>query len=159
MSIYKIAVIAGDGIGQEVIPAGRAALQAATKGSSVTLEFTDLPWGCDYYVRQGRMMDADGFERLARFDAIYLGAIGSPAVPDHIAVWDLLLPLRQRFQQYVNLLPFVAAAVPLGFELQGLYRLRRGWPTSRQKSWQISWISCPSASWWPNCGRGNRWSM
>ena len=105
MSIYKIAVIAGDGIGQEVIPAGRAALQAATKGSSVTLEFTDLPWGCDYYVRQGRMMDADGFERLARFDAIYLGAIGSPAVPDHIAVWDLLLPLRQRFQQYVNLRP------------------------------------------------------
>src|SRR5437660_9021257 len=51
------------------------------------------------------MMDADGFERLARFDAIYLGAIGSPSVPDHIAVWDLLLPLRQRFQQYVNLRP------------------------------------------------------
>ncbi len=98
-------MIAGDGIGQEVIPAGKAALAAATRGSSVVLEFTDLPWGCDYYVRQGRMMDADGFERLARFDAIYLGAIGSPAVPDHIAVWDLLLPLRQRFQQYVNLRP------------------------------------------------------
>ena len=105
MPTYKVAVIAGDGIGQEVIPAGKAALAAATRASSVMLEFTDLPWGCDYYVRQGRMMDADGFERLARFDAIYLGAIGSPAVPDHIAVWDLLLPLRQRFQQYVNLRP------------------------------------------------------
>ncbi len=102
---YTIAVIAGDGIGKEVIPAGKAALEAATRGSSVSLEFTDLPWGCDYYLSHGRMMDADGFERLARFDSIYLGAIGSPAVPDHIAVWDLLLPLRQRFQQYVNLRP------------------------------------------------------
>lgn len=103
--VYKIAVIAGDGIGKEVIPAGKEALTSATRSSGVSLEFTDLPWGCDYYSSHGRMMDADGFERLARFDAIYLGAIGSPAVPDHIAVWDLLLPLRQRFQQYVNLRP------------------------------------------------------
>jgi len=102
---YKIAVIAGDGIGGEVIPAGLAALEAATKGSGVSLAFTDLPWGCDYYLKHGRMMDEDGFERAATFDAIYLGAIGSPKVPDHIAVWDLLLPLRQRFQQYVNLRP------------------------------------------------------
>ena len=102
---YRIAVIAGDGIGREVIPAGIAALEAATRGSSVSLSFTDLPWGCDYYLKHGRMMDEDGFERAASFDAIYLGAIGSPAVPDHIAVWDLLLPLRQRFQQYVNLRP------------------------------------------------------
>ena len=58
------------------------------------------------------MMDADGFERAGAFDAIYLGAIGSPAVPDHIAVWDLLLPLRQRFQQYVNLRPDASAARP-----------------------------------------------
>jgi tartrate dehydrogenase/decarboxylase/D-malate dehydrogenase len=105
MSTYRIAVIAGDGIGQEVIPAGIAALERAARGSAVALEFTDLPWGCDYYLRHGRMMDADGFERLAKFDAIYLGAIGDPKVPDHIAVWDLLLPLRQRFQQYVNLRP------------------------------------------------------
>jgi tartrate dehydrogenase/decarboxylase/D-malate dehydrogenase len=101
----RIAVIAGDGIGKEVIPPGIAALEAATKGSGMSLSFTDLPWSCDYYVKHGRMMDPDGFERLATFDAIYLGAIGSPAVPDHIAVWDLLLPLRQRFQQYVNLRP------------------------------------------------------
>ena len=102
---HNIAVIAGDGIGKEVIPAGIAALERAVRGSGVSLTFTDLPWGCDYYLRQGRMMDADGFERLATFDAIYLGAIGDPKVADHIAVWDLLLPLRQRFQQYVNLRP------------------------------------------------------
>jgi tartrate dehydrogenase/decarboxylase/D-malate dehydrogenase len=102
---HRIAVIAGDGIGKEVVPAGLAAIEAATRGTGVSLALTDLPWGCDYYTRHGRMMDADGFERLAGFDAIYLGAIGSPAVADHIAVWDLLLPLRQRFQQYVNLRP------------------------------------------------------
>ena len=102
---YQIGVIAGDGIGREVIPAGLAALEGATKGTGVSLAFTDLPWGCDYYLKHGRMMDEDGFDRAASFDAIYLGAIGSPSVPDHIAVWDLLLPLRQRFQQYVNLRP------------------------------------------------------
>jgi tartrate dehydrogenase/decarboxylase/D-malate dehydrogenase len=105
MPTHRIAVIAGDGIGKEVIPAGIAALEKAARAAGVPLEFTDLPWGCDYYTRHGRMMDEDGFERLARFDAIYLGAIGDPKVPDHVAVWDLLLPLRQRFQQYVNLRP------------------------------------------------------
>src|SRR5215510_4200762 len=102
---YKIAVIAGDGIGKEVVPAGLAAIDKATRSGGVTLQLTDLPWGCDYYTRYKKMMDEDGFDRLATFDAIYLGAIGSPTVPDHIAVWDLLLPLRQRFQQYVNLRP------------------------------------------------------
>lgn len=102
---HRIAIIAGDGIGKEVIPAGLAAIEAATGGTGVSIEWTELPWGCDYYLSHGRMMDADGFDRAAAFDAIYLGAIGSPAVPDHIAVWDLLLPLRQRFQQYVNLRP------------------------------------------------------
>jgi len=102
---HSIAIIAGDGIGKEVIPAGLATIDAATRGTGISLEFTELAWGCDYYLKHGRMMDADGFEQAAKFDAIYLGAIGSPAVPDHIAVWDLLLPLRQRFQQYVNLRP------------------------------------------------------
>jgi tartrate dehydrogenase/decarboxylase/D-malate dehydrogenase len=102
---HKIAIIAGDGIGKEVIPAGLAAIERATRGSAVSLQLKELPWGCDYYISHKKMMDEDGFEHLAGFDAIYLGAIGSPAVPDHIAVWDLLLPLRQRFQQYVNLRP------------------------------------------------------
>jgi tartrate dehydrogenase/decarboxylase/D-malate dehydrogenase len=104
MNSFRVAVIAGDGIGREVIPAGIAAIEAATKGGA-SLTFDHLPWGCDYYVAHGRMMDADGFDRLAKYDAIYLGAIGDPRVPDHIAVWDLLLPLRQRFEQYVNLRP------------------------------------------------------
>ena len=102
---YNIAIIAGDGIGKEVVPAGLAAIEAATRNSAITVNWTELPWGCDYYLAKGRMMDEDGFERAATFDAIYLGAIGSPKVPDHIAVWELLLPLRQRFQQYVNLRP------------------------------------------------------
>jgi tartrate dehydrogenase/decarboxylase/D-malate dehydrogenase len=102
---HKIAILAGDGIGKEVIPAGVAAIEAAAKLTGVSIAWTELPWGCDYYLRHGRMMDENGFERAATFDAIYLGAIGSPQVPDHIAVWELLLPLRQRFQQYVNLRP------------------------------------------------------
>ena len=105
MSSFRIAVIPGDGIGQEVIPAGLAAIEAATRGGADALTFKRLPWGADFYVANGRMMDADGFDQLATFDAIYLGAIGDPRVPDHIAVWDLLLPLRQRFEQYVNLRP------------------------------------------------------
>jgi len=64
-----------------------------------------LPWGCEYYLKHHRMMDEDGFERLAAFDAIYLGAIGAPGVADHVSVWELILPLRQRFDQYVNLRP------------------------------------------------------
>jgi tartrate dehydrogenase/decarboxylase/D-malate dehydrogenase len=101
----KIAVIAGDGIGKEVIPAGIAAIEAAAKKSNLSLTFTELGWGCEYYLKHGRMMDEDGFDKAAKYDAIYLGAIGDPRVLDHIAVWELLLPLRQRFQQYVNLRP------------------------------------------------------
>jgi tartrate dehydrogenase/decarboxylase / D-malate dehydrogenase len=102
---FRIAVIAGDGIGREVIPVGIAAIQAAARGTDCAISFTELPWGCDYYLQHGRMMDERGMETLAGFDAIYLGAIGAPTVPDHIAVWDLILPIRQRFDQYVNLRP------------------------------------------------------
>jgi len=101
----KIAVIAGDGIGQEVIPAGIEVVKTAAAACGVKVEFTEFPWGCDFYVKTGRMMPEDGFDRLQDFDAIYLGAIGDPSVPDHIAVWQLILPIRQRFDQYVNLRP------------------------------------------------------
>ena len=101
---HRIAVIAGDGIGKEVIPAGVAALTAAARGSGVTLSFSELPWGCEYYLKHQRMMDADGFEQLAKFDAIYLGAIGAPGVPDGVSA-ALLLTIRQRFDEYVNLRP------------------------------------------------------
>jgi tartrate dehydrogenase/decarboxylase / D-malate dehydrogenase len=104
MTTHRIAIIAGDGIGKEVIPAGVAVLQAATRGTNITLDFTELPWGCEYYLKHQRMMDDDGMARLAAFDAIYLGAIGAPSVPDRVTA-DLLLRIRQRFDQYVNLRP------------------------------------------------------
>src|SRR5262249_6804996 len=69
------------------------------------LETIALPYGCDHYRRTGRIMDEDGFDRLRDSDAIYFGAVGSPAVPDHVAIWELILPIRQRFEHYVNLRP------------------------------------------------------
>jgi tartrate dehydrogenase/decarboxylase / D-malate dehydrogenase len=104
MTSFRIAVLAGDGIGREVIPAGVAALEAATRGSELSLAFTEFPWGCEFYKTHGRMLDEDGFERLATFDAIYLGAIGSPGVADGVSA-ALILAVRQRFGQYVNLRP------------------------------------------------------
>ena len=101
---HKIAVIAGDGIGREVIPAGIAALEKAARGSGLSLSFTALPWSCDYYLKHQRMMDEDGFDRLQTFDAIYLGALGAPGVSD-VASAGLILAIRQRFDQYVNLRP------------------------------------------------------
>ena len=105
MNKHRIAVIAGDGIGREVIPCGLEILTHAAARGGFACEFTEFPWSCDYYLREGRMMPADGLEQLRRFDAIYLGAIGAPSVPDHISVWELILPIRQRFEQYVNLRP------------------------------------------------------
>jgi tartrate dehydrogenase/decarboxylase / D-malate dehydrogenase len=100
----RIAVIAGDGIGKEVVPVGIAALEAAAKGTAVSFSFTELPWSCDYYRQHGRMMDDGGFELLKTFDAIYLGALGAPGVPDGASA-GLILGIRQRFDQYVNLRP------------------------------------------------------
>ncbi len=102
---YRIAVIAGDGIGQEVIPAGLSVIGTVAERCGFSLDLTEFPWGCDFYTKHRRMMDEDGFQRLADFDAIYFGAVGHPAVPDHISVWELILPIRQRFDQYVNLRP------------------------------------------------------
>lgn len=110
---YRIAVIAGDGIGQEVIPAGIDVLRQAVRTESCTLEFEAFPWGCEFYQRTGTMMSADALDRLQDFDAIYLGAIGALGVPDHVSVWQLILPIRQRFDQYVNLRPMrLLAGVP-----------------------------------------------
>jgi tartrate dehydrogenase/decarboxylase/D-malate dehydrogenase len=105
MKTHRIAVIAGDGIGREVIPAGISVLNMAAEQGDFRCEFTELPWGCDYYLQSGRMMDPDGIAELLKFDAIYLGAIGDPRVADHISARELILPLRQRLGQYVNLRP------------------------------------------------------
>jgi len=102
---YRIAVIPGDGIGREVTPAAMRVLDAVADLSGLSIARVEYPWGCDYYRETGRMMPADGLERLRESDAIYLGAIGHPSVPDHVSVWELILPIRQRFEQYVNLRP------------------------------------------------------
>jgi tartrate dehydrogenase/decarboxylase/D-malate dehydrogenase len=102
---FRIAVIPGDGIGREVIAGGMDVLLRATRDSEVALEFVEFPWGCDFFRRTGRMMDAEALDVLSTFDAIYLGAVGDPAVPDHVSIWGLILPIRMHFDQYVNLRP------------------------------------------------------
>jgi hypothetical protein len=107
MSTHRIAVIAGDGIGKEVMPEGLRTLQAAAARFGLPLEFTTFEWAnCDYYVQHGQMMPADWFDQLKGFDAIYFGAVGWPdAVPDHISLWGSLIKFRREFDQYVNLRP------------------------------------------------------
>ncbi len=103
---YRIAVIPGDGVGPEVVPVGLDVLhRAAEVTGGFSLETVEFPWSCGRYLEHGRMMPADGLAQLADFDAIYLGAIGYPGVPDHVSLWELLLPIRQRFDQYINLRP------------------------------------------------------
>ena len=102
---YRVAVIAGDGIGKEVVPEGIAALEAAARRFGFALSWQEFDWSCETYAKTGRMMPEDGIDRLAGFDAIYLGAVGYPGVPDHISLWGLLIPLRRQFHQYVNLRP------------------------------------------------------
>ena len=106
MKTYKIAVIAGDGIGPEVIKEGVRVLEAVARlDGGFQFEFTEFPWGCQYYLETGRMMPEDAIETLKDYDAIYLGAVGYPGVPDHISLWDLLLKIRHEFDQYVNVRP------------------------------------------------------
>ncbi len=102
---YAIAVIAGDGIGREVTPAALEVLEAAGRAHGFTLALTEHPWGCDHFVETGRMMPADALETLRGSDAIFLGAVGRPDVPDHVSLWGLLIPIRRTFRQYVNLRP------------------------------------------------------
>jgi tartrate dehydrogenase/decarboxylase/D-malate dehydrogenase len=103
---HAIAVIGGDGVGPEVIEAGIGVLEAAAaRSGGFELDFERLPWGTDHYLRTGSMMPDDALARLRGYDAIYLGAVGSPGVADHVTLWGLLLPIRQVFDLYVNLRP------------------------------------------------------
>ena len=105
MRRHRVAVIAGDGIGREVTAAALDVLEAAGRAHGFGLELDEHPWGCDYFVETGRMMPPDGCEQLRGCDAILLGAVGRPDVPDHISLWGLLIPIRRTFRQYVNLRP------------------------------------------------------
>ena len=106
MKDYKIAVIAGDGIGPDVLAEGVKILKTVAKlDGGFSLEFTYFPWGCEYYLKEGRMMPENGLELLRHYDAIFLGAVGYPGVPDHISLRDLLLVIRKGFDEYVNVRP------------------------------------------------------
>jgi tartrate dehydrogenase/decarboxylase / D-malate dehydrogenase len=105
MKTFKIAVIAGDGIGKEVVPEGMRVLEAAARRFGFQLAWHPFDWSCETYVKTGRMMPQDGLDQLRPFDAIFLGAVGYPNVPDHVSLWGLLIPIRRAFQQYVNLRP------------------------------------------------------
>lgn len=106
MKNYHIALIPGDGIGPEVVAEGVRLLKAIEqKDESLRFSFAEFPWGCEYYLQHGEMMPNDGLKKLEKADAIYLGAVGYPGVPDSISLRDLLIKIRNGFDQYVNLRP------------------------------------------------------
>ena len=102
---HRIAAIPGDGIGKEVLPAAQRVLDAAAVRHGLALSWCELPWSCAWYAEHGAMMPPDGIDRLRETDAIFLGAVGWPGVPDHVSLWGLLIPIRRAFHQYVNLRP------------------------------------------------------
>ena len=105
MKSFAIAVLAGDGIGKEVVPEGIRVLDAAGLRFGFRLDWHAFDWSCETYLKTGSMMPADGLEQLRRFDGIYLGAVGHPEVPDHVSLWGLLIPIRRGFRQYANVRP------------------------------------------------------
>ena len=105
MAHYKIAVIPGDGIGKEVVPEGIRVLEAVGSRFGITFTWNEFPWNCENYTRTGQMMPEDGIDQLRNYDAIFLGAVGFPGVPDHVSLWGLLIPIRRLMRQYVNVRP------------------------------------------------------
>ena len=105
MKSFRIAVIPGDGIGQEVVPEGIRVLDAVGQRFGLRFAWDTLDWSCRRYAESGAMMPADGLDRIRSHDAIFLGAVGFPGVPDHISLWGLLIPIRRQFRQYINLRP------------------------------------------------------
>jgi tartrate dehydrogenase/decarboxylase/D-malate dehydrogenase len=101
----RIAVIPGDGIGVEVTAAARAVLDAAAAKHSLDLAYDDFDWSCRRYAETGSMMPDDAIETLRAYDAILLGAVGWPGVPDHVSLWGLLIPIRRAFRQFANVRP------------------------------------------------------
>ena len=116
MRSYRVAAIPGDGIGGEVVAEGVRVVSAAARRFGFACAFEELPWGSQHYLERGRMMPDDAVTRLRGFDAIYLGAVGHPKVPDHVTLNGLLLPIRRAFEQYANVRPtvlFSGVATPL----------------------------------------------
>src|SRR5262245_10089440 len=118
----KIAVIPGDGIGKEVIPEGIRVLEAVGRRFGLSYSWDSFDWSCERFAKTGAMMPAEGLAEIAGHDAIYLGAVGWPGVPDHVSLWGLLIPIRRGFQQYVNLRPvrlFEGLTSPLADRMPG----------------------------------------
>ncbi|MBI3914162.1 MAG: hypothetical protein HY327_08270 [Chloroflexi bacterium] len=115
MNHYHIAVIPGDGIGNEVAPEGVRVLNAAAEiTGAFSLRYDYFPWGCEYYLKTGQVMAREGLKTLKDFSAIYFGAVGFPSVPDHVSLRGLRLPICQGFEQYAcvrpsTLLPGIAS--------------------------------------------------
>ncbi len=105
MKNYKIAVVPGDGIGNEVVPESLKVLDVLATKFGFQFSYKNYDYSCEHYARNGKMMPDDGLERLRDSDSIFLGAVGYPGVPDHISLWGLLIPIRREFQQYINLRP------------------------------------------------------
>ncbi|MFT9094466.1 MAG: isocitrate/isopropylmalate family dehydrogenase, partial [Gluconobacter cerinus] len=105
MPTYKIAVLPGDGIGKEVMPEAIKVLDTVGRLCGIGFDYTHFDWSCETWLKTGQMMPEDGMSQLAQNDAILLGAVGYPGVPDHLSLWGLLLKIRREFDQYVNLRP------------------------------------------------------
>ena len=105
MAAFRIAVIGGDGIGPEVIDQAIRVLDAAIRADKAAVEWNRLPWNTAHYKKTGHMVPPDGWDTLRRHDAVFFGAVGSPDVPDTVTVQGLILPMRRKFDQYVNLRP------------------------------------------------------
>ncbi len=105
METFEIAVVPGDGIGREVMPPALAVLELVAAKHGFGCAFRTFDWSCERFARTGSMMPDDGIDQLRDHDAILLGAVGYPGVPDHVSLWGLLIPIRREFDQYVNLRP------------------------------------------------------
>ncbi len=102
---YRIALVPGDGIGREVVPEGIKVLDRIAGRFGVSFAWDEFDWSCERFAKRGAMMPEDGTQQIAGHDAIFLGAVGFPGVPDHVSLWGLLIPIRREFRQYVNLRP------------------------------------------------------
>src|SRR5256714_15550277 len=105
MANHRIAVIPGDGIGNEVVPEGIRVRDATASKYGIELRWDQFPWSCEWYQKHGKMMPEDGIAQIRKHDAIFLGAVGFPGVPDHVSLWGLLIPIRRSFHQYANVRP------------------------------------------------------
>ncbi|MCC6610703.1 MAG: tartrate dehydrogenase [Burkholderiales bacterium] len=102
---HRIALIPGDGIGKEVVPEGVRVLEAAGRAFDIGFRWDEYPWSCEYRAKHGRMMPVDALQTVRHHDAIFFGACGFPGVPDHVSLWEMLIPIRREFDLYVNLRP------------------------------------------------------